>query len=692
MKQFPASQIRNVAIIGHQESGKTVLAESLLFTAGSIGRRGRVEDGNTTMDYDSEEVTRQISIHSGVGHCEHAGTKINLIDTPGYEDFVGDVLLALDVVEGAIIALRADAGVEVGTDRVWGFLRDHGLPGLFVVNRMDKEHANVENCLSGLTEHFGGGVHAMQLPIGSGETFRGVVDLVEMKAYEFEKDGKATKPIEVPADLKERAATLRRELMESAAESDEALMEKYLESESLSEEEFRTGLAAGIRSAQLFPVLFASAAHNQGAALVLDAVVKYLPAADTGHCVTSDGKTIKTDTTGAPVAYVFKNISDPHVGDMLVVRVFHGSLAPGADVHNTSRNSSERLGQLFVVNGKNREDTDRLQAGDIGALVKLRVTKVRDTLADKASGTVVRPTDLPRPSINSAILPVAKGDEEKMGTGLHRLMDEDPTFEVIMSGETHQTLIAGQGELHLEILVHKLKQRFGVAVTLEKPRIPYRETIRRAAEAQGRHKKQTGGRGQFGDVWLKIEPLSRGKQFEFVDGVVGGVVPNKFIPAVEKGVVATMEMGVIAGYPMVDVRATLYDGSYHTVDSSEQAFKTAGSIAFKAAVEKANPILLEPIVNLQVKVPDEFMGDVMGDLSGRRGKIQGTENQGRFAIINAQVPMSELYKYSTHLRSMTQGRGSHTREFSHYEEVPREVAEKIIAEHKSHVEAQSKSH
>jgi elongation factor G len=374
------------------------------------------------------------------------------------------------------------------------------------------------------------------------------------------------------------------------------------------------------------------------------------------------------------------------------VRVFRGALTPGGDVHNTSRNSSERLGQLFVVKGKNREDADRLQAGDIGALVKLRVTKVRDTLADKASGTVIRPTELPKPSINSAILPVAKGDEEKMGTGLHRLMDEDPTFEVVMSGETHQTLIAGQGELHLEILVHRLKERFGVAVTLEKPRIPYRETIRRAAEAQGRHKKQTGGRGQFGDVWLKIEPLARGKQFEFVDGVVGGVVPGKFIPAVEKGVVATMDQGVIAGYPMVDVRATLYDGSYHTVDSSEQAFKTAGSIAFKAAVEKAGPVLLEPIVNLRVKVPDEYMGDVMGDLSGRRGKIQGTENQGRFAIINAQVPMAELYKYSTHLRSMTQGRGSHTREFSHYEEVPREIAEKIIAEHKNQAEAQNKAH
>jgi elongation factor G len=458
----------------------------------------------------------------------------------------------------------------------------------------------------------------------------------------------------------------------------------------LSEEEFRTGLAAAIRGAQLFPVLCASPVHNMGAGLVLDAIVKYLPGADAGRCITRDGQEIRTDSNGAPVAYVFKNITDPHVGDMLVVRVYRGSLTPSADVHNTTRNTSERLGQLFVAQGKNRQDADRLQAGDIGALVKLKVTKVGDTLADKASGTVVRPTQLPKPSINSAISPVAKGDEEKMGSGLHRLHDEDPTFEVVVSGETHQTLISGQGELHLEILVHKLKERFGVNVTLDKPRIPYKETIRRSAEAQGRHKKQTGGRGQFGDVWLRIEPLPRGRQFEFVDAVVGGVVPGKFVPAVEKGVIATMEQGVIAGYQMVDVKATIYDGSYHTVDSSEQAFKTAGSLAFKAAVEKANPVLLEPIVNLKVKVPEEFMGDVMGDLSGRRGKIQGTENHGKFAVINAQVPMAELYKYSTHLRSMTQGRGSHTRELSHYEEVPREIADKIIAEHKAQVEANNK--
>jgi elongation factor G len=691
VKQFPASQIRNVALVGHQESGKTMLSESLLFTAGAIPRLGRIEDGNTTMDYDREEVARKISIHSGVAWCEHNGHKINLIDTPGYEDFVGDVLLGLDVSEGAIITIRADAGVEVGTDRVWGFVQDHQLPGLFVINRMDKEHANFDSALDGLHEHFGHNVHPIQLPIGSGDNFRGIIDVVEMKAYEFEKDGKGgVKPAEIPAALKARVDELRKEMMESAAESDEKLMEKYLETEALTEEEFRTGLALGVKTGQIFPVLCASPLRNMGASLILDAIVKYLPGADTAHHVTTDGREIPFDVKGTPAAYVFKNISDPHIGDMLCVRVYHGTLTPGSDVHNTSRNTSERTGQLYSVVGKNRQETDQIHAGDIGALVKLRVTKVCDTLGDKHSGGVVRATPLPKPSINAAIAPVTKGDDEKMGTGLHRLQDEDPTFDVVPSAETHQTLIYGQGELHLEIIVHKLKERFGVAVTLDKPRIPYKETIRKKAEAQGRHKKQTGGRGQFGDVWIRIEPLARGKQFEFVDGVVGGVVPGKFIPAVEKGIVATMEMGVIAGYQMVDVKATIYDGSYHTVDSSEQAFKTAGSLAFKAAVEKAGPVLLEPIVNLKVKVPDEFLGDVMGDLSGRRGKIQGTENVGRFALVSAQVPMAELYKYSTHLRSMTQGRGSHTRELSHYEEVPREIADKIIAEHKAAVEAQNK--
>ena len=625
MKQFPAAQIRNVALVGHQESGKTTLSESLLFTAGAIPRIGRVEDKNTTMDYDSEEIARGISIHSGVGHLEHAGTKINLIDTPGYEDFVGDVLLGLDVVEGAIVALRADAGVEVGTDRVWGFLRDRERPALFVINRMDKEHANFDNCLGQLHEHFGAGVHALQIPIGSGEKFRGVVDLVDMKAYELEKDGKgAAKPIDIPADLKERANALRKELMESAAESDEALMEKYLESEALSEEEFRTGLAAGVKGAQIFPVLCGSPAHNMGSSLILDAIVKYLPSADTGTCATADGKTIKTESNGAPLAYVFKNISDPHVGDMLCVRVFHGALTPGTDIYNTSRSHAERLGGLFVLEGKNRQDADKLAAGDIGALVKLKSTKVRDTLGDKASGTVVKPTHLPRPSINSAILPVAKGDDEKMGTGLHRIMDEDPTFEVTPSAETHQTLIAGQGELHLEIIVHRLKERFGVNVALEKPRIPYRETIRRPAEAQGRHKKQTGGRGQFGDVWLQ-DRADRHAVSNSSSSTVSWAVwcRANSSPRSKRESSPPWRWG---SSPATRWSTSRRPSSTAATTPSTRRSKPSRPRArsrSRPRSKKRTRFCLEPIVNLQVKVPDEYMGDVMGDLSGRRGKISG---------------------------------------------------------------------
>jgi len=682
VKEYAPDSIRNVAIVGHQDSGKTVLADALLFAAGAIPRVGKVEDGNTTMDYTKEEIERQITIHSGVGHCEHRGVKINIVDTPGYEDFVGEVLLSLDVCDAGLVALRADGGVEIGTDKVVEFLRERGLPALLVVNKMDKEHADFDACVAQAQEAFGNGARPFQLPIGRGDGFKGVVDLLKMKAYEFVKDSRDAKEVDVPGDLAERAAELRKELMESAAESDESLMEKYLESETLSDAEFAKGLAAGVRSGDILPIYCAAGGHSMGGTPLLDGIVDLLPPATAGKRATADGKEIATDPAGAACAYVFKNVSDPHVGDMLFFRVYGGAMEAGRDVHNTTRDHSERLGGLFFVRGKHRDDAAKVGAGDIGAVVKLKSSKVRDTIAGSKNGPKFAQTELPKPSIFSAILPAAKADEEKMGTGLHRLADEDPTFEVRVSKETRQTLISGQGEMHLEILVHRLKERYGVEVHLEKPRIPYKETITRSAEAQGRHKKQTGGRGQFGDVWLRLEPLPRGGQFEFVDGIVGGVVPGKFIPAVEKGVVATMENGVIAGYPMVDVKVTLYDGSYHTVDSSEQAFKTAASIGFKAAVQKAGAVLLEPIMNVRVKVPEEFMGDVMGDLSGRRGRIQGTETSGKFTVVTASVPQAELYRYSTHLRSMTQGRGSHMREFSHYEVVPHDQQEKIVEEAK----------
>jgi elongation factor G len=675
-----------VAVVGHQECGKTILSEALLFSAGAISRLGKIDDGNTTMDAAPEEIERKISIQSAVAFCEHNGVKINLVDTPGYEDFVGEVLCALDVVEGAIVPIRSDAGVEVGTEKVWEFIRDRDLASMLVVNKMDKEHADFDRCVDQAKEAFGGKVRVFQLPIGQGDDFKGIVDLVTNKAYEFGRDGKgAAKETEIPAELKDQAESLRKELMETAAEADEAHMEKYLETESLDEEEFISGLAAGVAAGDVYPVYCASSLFNIGSKFILEAIINFMPSPAQRPKVIED-KEIEVNISGAPAAYVFKNTSDSHVGDMLFIRVYSGSLAAGGDLYNTTRDTGERLGQLYAVQGKHREEVGKLSAGDMGAVVKLKSTKVLDTLASKGSGVKFNPTDVPGPSIFAAISSAAKGDEDKVGTGLNRLQDEDPTFHVKLDGETRQTLISGQGELHLEVVVGRLKSRFGVDVNLNKPKIPYRETIKKSAEAQGKYKKQTGGRGQYGDVHIKLEPLPRGGDFEFVDAIVGGVVPGKFIPAVEKGIVGAMKEGVVAGYMVVDVKATLYDGSFHTVDSSEQAFKMAGSMAFKKAVEAASPMLLEPIINVQVKVPEEYMGDVMGDLSGRRGKIQGMDPQGKFNVINAQVPLAELYRYSTHLRSMTQGRGTHKREFSHYEEVPHDVAQKVIEEAKKEKE------
>jgi len=687
VKEYAPENIRNVAIVGHQDSGKSTLSEALLFTAGAIGRMGTIEDGNTTMDSAPEEIDRKISIQSGVAFCEHKGTKINIVDTPGYEDFVGEVLCGLDVVESAIIPVRADGGVEVGTEKVWGFARHRGLSVMLVVNKMDKEHADFERCVEQAKEAFGAKVRIFQLPIGQGESFRGVIDLVHYKAYECSKDGKGvSKEIGIPADMEDRARELHRELLETAAEVDEARMEKYLETETLAPEEMLEGLAAGVAAGEVCPVYCLSSLRNVGSTPMLGGIVDFLPSPARRPRVV-DGKALEVNSSLPAAAYVFKNATDAHVGDMLCVRVFSGSLSGGSDVVNTTRDTTERLGQVYVVRGKQREDVAKLPAGDLGAVVKLRSTKVRDTLCGKARPVKFTPTELPRPSISSAIYCATKGDEDKMSTALSRLRDEDPCFEITVDGEIKQTLISGQGELHLDVIVGRLKSRFGVEVNLEKPRIPYRETITRSSEAQGRHKKQTGGRGQFGDVWIRLEPLPRGETFEFVDGIVGGVVPNKYIPAVEKGVVAAMQDGILAGYPVVGVRATLYDGSYHTVDSSELAFKLAGILAFRNAAAKSGAVLLEPILNVQVKVPEEFMGDVMGDLSGRRGKIQGMERQGKFSVINAQVPLAELYRYSTHLRSMTQGRGTHTRQLSHYEEAPHDVAQRIIEEAKRAKEA-----
>lgn len=690
VKEHAPDKIRNIALVGHQDTGKTTVAEAILFDTGATTRMGRIEDGNTAMDTVPEEIERQISIVTALAYAEFKNHKINILDTPGYEDFVGEVLCALDVVEGAVIVVRSDGGLEVGTEKVWGYIKERKLSGAFCVNKMDKEHASFDKSVEQLHEVFGREAVAVQVPIGEGEKFRGVVDLLSGKAYEYAADGKGKfKEIDVPGDLKDKVEKMRRELFDTAAENDEALMEKYLESDSLTYEELLKGLSTGVAAGQVFPIFCMSAEKNIGAAQLLDGIIELIPPPTKRPLKLADsGQTLVADPSKSSAAKVFKNVSESHVGDMLFLRVYQGALTAGNDIYNSTRSTSERLGQFFFLQGKNRTDAGKLVAGDIGAAVKLKSTHVGDTLCDKSKLVQIPKTDFPKPSIFSAIAAASKGDEDKIGAGLNRLKEEDPTFDFKVDSEIKQTLISGQGELHLEILVNRLKKRHGVEIVLSKPRIPYKESITKTAQAQGKYKKQTGGRGQYGDVWLKVEPLPRGAKFEFVDGVVGGVVPNKFIPAVEKGVVASMEEGVLAGYPVVDIRVTLYDGSYHTVDSSEQAFKVAGSMGFKKAVMDAKVALLEPIMNVEIKVPEEFMGDVMGDLSGRRGKIQGMDTEGRFSVIKAQVPLAELYRYSTHLRSMTQGRGTHKREFSHYEEVPHDAAQKIIEEAKKEKEQQ----
>ena len=691
MKEYTPDRIRNIALVGHQDTGKTMLAEAILFDTGATTRMGRIEDGNTMMDTAAEEIERQISILTAMAYVEHKSHKINILDTPGYEDFVGEVLGALDVVDAAAIVVRADGGAEVGTEKMWGFIKERRLSAVFCVNKMDKEHASFDKTVEHLHAIFGRKAVVVQLPIGEGEKFRGIADLLSGKAYEYAADGKGKpKEIAIPADLKDKVDGMRRKLFDSAAESDETLMEKYLESDSLTYEELLQGLRAGVAAGEVFPVFCVSAAKNIGVAHFLDGIVDLVPPPSKRAIKLPDSDiTLVADPSKFPAAKVFKNVSESHVGDMLFLRVFQGTLSAGSDIYNATRSTSDRLGQFFHLQGKNRTDAPKVIAGDMGAVVKLKSAHVGDTLCDKSKLVQIPKTDYPRPSVFSAIAAASKGDEDKIGAGLSRLKEEDPTFDFKVDSEIKQTVISGQGELHLEVLVNRLKKRHGVDIVLSKPRIPYRETITKTAQAQGKYKKQTGGRGQYGDVWLKVEPLPRGSGFEFVDGVVGGVVPGKFIPAVEKGVVAAMEDGVLAGYPVVDMRATIYDGSYHTVDSSEQAFKVAGSMGIKKAVGEARMVLLEPIMNVEIKVPEDFMGDVMGDLSGRRGKIQGMDTEGRFSVIKAQVPLAELYRYSTHLRSMTQGWGTHKREFSHYEEVPHDAAQKIVDEAKKEKEQEA---
>ena len=690
MKEFTPDHLRNLSLIGHGGAGKTSLAEAMLFSAGSTTRLGKVEEGNTLSDYHPDEIDRQISINTSILFCEWKSSKINILDTPGYTDFTGEVKGALRVSDTALVLLKAVEGAEVGTEIVWKYTNELNNAVVFVVNKLDQENADFEKVITQARESLSHDVVPIQFPVQQGLGFDSVVDVVRMKMLKYVPggNGKYTEQ-DVPADLQKRATELRQQLMELVAETEERLLNQYLENGTLNEDELKQGLRNGIRNRKVFPLLCVSSTANIGVSGLMDFITEMCPAPpDMGQL---KGKTpgegdakadvnVTQDPNGPPSLFIFKTVSESHVGELSFFKVCSGTIAPGLDLTNDSNGKSERLAQLFVMNGKERKEITRLLAGDIGAVVKLKDTHTNNTLSGKGFIVVYPPIQFPDPVFHAAILPKSKGDEDKISTGLHALHQEDPTFMFRVDGELHQTIISGQGELHLDVIVKRLKQRYNVDVDLSEPKVPYRETIKGVVkDAEYKHKKQSGGHGQYGHVHLRLEPLKRGQGFEFLDEIVGGVVPGKFIPAVEKGVVETMKDGVLAGYPVVDVRVALHYGSYHDVDSSEMAFKIAASQAFRKGFMDAKPILLEPIYNIEVKVPEDAMGDVMGDISSRRGKIGGMEAAGHYQVIRAQVPAAELHKYATILRSKTGGRGVFSASMSHYEEVPRDQAEKVIA-------------
>jgi elongation factor G len=692
LKEIRSEQIRNLATGAHGGAGKTSLVEAMLFNMDEVNRIGTIEQGSTTSDYNEEEMERQISTNTSLMHSQWRDHKLNLVDTPGYPDFFGEVVGAFRVVESVLTVISGTGGVEVGTELVWNEAEKLKLARLIVVNKMDKENVDFDAVLMSLQEIFGHKVVSVQFPLDSGPDFHRIVDLIRMKLMIYSTDGSGKFSEEaIPDDVKDKANDLHLKLIEAVAESDDSLMEHYFEVGELSEDEFRTGLRTAILNDEVYPVCCVAATPNIGVRRLVDIIVNFLPSpSDVEEIkgIDKSGKEIqlKSSPTESNSAFIFKTVSEAHVGELSYFRVFSGAVKVGDDLLNSTQDNQERIGQIFVLNGKNKKSIDRLLAGDIGAVVKLKVTHTGDTLCDKSKIIKYPKIDFPEPKIRTAIIPKAKGDEEKISVGLHSLHEEDPTFIANYDPELKQTIIAGQGELHLSIILNRLKQKYHVDVDEEEPKIPYRETIKSASEAQGKYKKQSGGRGQYGDCFLKLEKLPRGKEYEFVNAIVGGVIPGKFIPAVEKGVVERMSKGVIAGFPVVNVRVTCFDGSYHSVDSSEMAFKVAASMGFRKAFLDARPVLLEPIYNVTVKVPEDYMGDVMGDISSRRGKIMGMDNEGKFQIVNAQIPLAELYKYSTSLRSMTAGRGIHNRSFSHYEEVPGEIATKVISQAKKEKE------
>ncbi len=688
MANFEVDKIRNIAVIAHGGAGKTSLVEAMLFDSGAIGRLGNVQDGTTTTDFEPEEIERKITISSSLAFCPWKGYKLNLLDTPGFINFLEDTRGCLRAADGAIVIVSAISGVKAETQKIWKYASEFELPRIVFINKMDKDTANFSRAVGEIEKAFETETLPLQVPIGSGESFKGVVDLIKMKAFVF-NSGKSEET-EIPSEVLPEVEEYKKKLIEKIAESDDALLEKYLEGGDLSDDEIIKGVKEGSLTKRFIPVTCGSALRNIAVPQLLDTAILCLPSpAEMARIAPIRGKNPKngTEVERKPsendplAAYVFKTIADPFAGRLSIFRVFSGSLKADSTTLNTVTGAKERIGQVFYLMGKKQIPAQTVGPGEIGVVAKLKETYTGDTLSEEGNPFIFEKVKFSDPIISYAIAPKSKGDEDKVGTGLHRILEEDPTLRFQRDEETKEMLLSGMGQVHLEVTLERLKRKFGVEVAMKTPKVPYRETVKVSARAQGKYKKQSGGRGQYGDCWLDIEPLPRGGGYEFADKIVGGVIPQQYRPAVEKGVVETMKEGVIAGYPLVDVKVTLNDGSYHSVDSSEMAFKIAGSMALRKAVHDAKPILLEPIMKVEVITPDDTLGAVIGDLNSKRGRVQGVEPQaGGNQKINALVPMSEMLIYANQLTSLTSGRGLYSMEFSHYEELPSHLTQKIIAE------------
>jgi elongation factor G len=690
VKVYEGPNIRNLAVVGHGHAGKTSLVSALLYTAGATPRLGRVDDGSATTDYDDEAMARKMSLGCSTAVAEWGKTKMNFLDTPGFSMFVHEAKMVLPVVEAALVVVDGVAGVEVVTRRVWNDCAEIELPRVIVASRMDRERADAARVLESLTQAFGRGVTPLQLPIGSEKNLRGVVDLVRMKAFTYELGGNGKgKEGEIPAELAAAAQAAHERLVELIAEGKDELMEEFFEKGTIPVEHLVPALHEAIREDRLFPVLYASGLGNVGTDKLMDFIVDFVPAPVEHGPVrgtagnNGDAPTRKESDTDPLSLFVFKTVSDPFAGRITHFKVYSGVLKNDAALQNFTRNAPEKFAHIGLMQGKTAVPVQELHAGDIGAVAKLKETLTGDTLGDKNAPILYPKVKLPEPAITFAVEPKTRADEDKLGNGLHKLMEEDAMLRFFRDPQTNEFLIAGTGQQHIEVAVSRLKKRYHAEVILKAPKVPYRETIRGKADVQGRHKKQTGGHGQFGDCKIKMEPLPRGGSFEFVNDIFGGSIPRNFIPAVEKGIVEAAARGYLAGFPVVDFRVILYDGSYHDVDSNELSFKTAGRIAFKKAMEVAKPTLLEPVMHVEITAPDEFAGSIMGDLNGRRGRIQGMDNKGGETIVKAEVPMAEMLTYGADLTSMTQGRGSFSMEMHHYDIVPSQQQEKIIEKAKA---------